>query len=174
MDLSCIPAGKSAAVSFKVTVDEDATEEDVVLNTALVKVYGDEVPEEPWIPVDFIPTNETMHPLSPWVETSHIVDIEGKDPEKEDPEPENPTTEKENPSTEKEKTTTEKNTETTKTTTGTPKSGTTTTKKDEGTISPKGGVQTGIHSHELLYAAIAAGLAGAAILVRRRRKKKNI
>ena len=90
------------------------------------------------------------------------------------PEPENPTTEKEKPSTDKEKTTTEKKTETTKTTTGTPKSGTTTTKKDEGTISPKGGVQTGIHSHELLYAAIAAGLAGAAILVHRRRKKKNI
>ena len=173
-----IPAGKSATVSFKVTVDEDATEEDIVLNTALVKAYGDKVPEEPWNPKEFTPTNETMHPLSPWVETSHTVDVKGKDPEKEDPkkdpEPENPTTEKEKPSTDKEKTTTEKKTETTKTTTGTPKSGTTTTKKDEGTISPKGGVQTGIHSHELLYAAIAAGLAGAAILVHRRRKKKNI
>ena len=94
-------------------------------------------------------TENDVTPENPWVETTYTVDVEPEKPE-------------ETP----EKTTTEKKKETKET----PESGS--KPKDEGSIGPKGTVQTGIRSHELLYAGIAAGLALAAILIRRRRKKK--
>ena len=148
-----IPAGKTATVSFKVTISSDAKESDQIENVALVKVYGDDIPEDPWIPENFVPTNETVHPLNPWVETTYTVDVEKVEPEGKEPDKETP----EKPAKEKE-------------TKPSPKSES--TPKDEGSIGPKGGVQTGIQSHELLYAAIAAGLAFAAVIVHRRRKKK--
>ncbi|MBR5047742.1 MAG: LPXTG cell wall anchor domain-containing protein [Eubacterium sp.] len=150
-----IPAGKKASLSFKVTVDSDAKESDLIENVALVKPYGDDLPEDPWIPEEYVPTNRIIHPLNPWTETTHTVDVEKEDPETKDPGTKDP-----------EKSTTEQ-----KTKKSSPRSGD--TGPDEGTSGPKGGVQTGVHSNELLYAAVAAVLALAAILVRRRRKKRK-
>ena len=158
-----IPAGKTASVSFKVKVSSDAKESDLVENVALVKAYGEKVPDAPWNPDNYVPTNRTIHPLNPWTETTHTVDVE-KEPEKKEPE-------KGDPKKDPEKTTTEKKKETKKSTPSS--SETKKTPKDDGTSGPKGGVQTGVHSNELLYAGIAAALALLAILVRRRRKHKT-
>ena len=159
-----IPAGKAASVSFKVKVSSDAKESDLIENVALVKAYGDKVPDDPWIPENYVPTNRTIHPLNLWTETTHTVDVE-KEAAKKEPEKKEPEKDTETPTTEK-KTETKK-----KTTTSTPKSGG--GAKDDGTSGPKGGVQTGVHSNELLYAGIAAGLALLAIIVRRSRKHKR-
>lgn len=73
-----LSAGASETVSFAVTVSNDATEEDVILNTALVKTADDEDPSKPetWNPDIFVPTNTTEHPLGPWVVTDHTVNVE--------------------------------------------------------------------------------------------------
>ena len=73
-----LSVGTSETVSFAVTVSNDATEEDVILNTALVKTADDEDPSKPetWNPDIFVPTNTTEHPLGPWVVTDHTVNVE--------------------------------------------------------------------------------------------------
>ena len=71
-----IAAGASETVSFKVTVSADATEEDTIKNVALVQPSAEETPENPWDPDLFTPTNETEHPLNPWVEDEQPVDVD--------------------------------------------------------------------------------------------------
>ena len=76
--IGTIPAGKTADAQFTVTVNKDATEDDVVVNTALVHKF-EETPENPWTPEKYTPTNTTTHPLDNWVTTTNTVDV--KDPE---------------------------------------------------------------------------------------------
>ncbi|MEE1227721.1 MAG: hypothetical protein U0K57_02015, partial [Lachnospiraceae bacterium] len=76
--IGTIPAGKTADAQFTVTVNKDATEDDVVVNTALVHKF-EETPEDPWTPEKYTPTNTTTHPLDNWVTTTNTVDV--KDPE---------------------------------------------------------------------------------------------
>ncbi len=73
-----LASGASETVSFSVTVSEEATEEDVIVNTALVKAADEEDPSKPetWNPDGFVPTNTTEHPLGPWVVTDHTVNVE--------------------------------------------------------------------------------------------------
>ena len=73
-----IPAGETADVSFQVTVNADATEDDTIKNVALVNTAEDEDPQDPstWNPDTFVPTNEVDHPLSPWVETEKEVNVD--------------------------------------------------------------------------------------------------
>ena len=73
-----IPAGETANVSFQVTVNADATEDDTIKNVALIKTAEDEDPQDPstWNPDEFVPSNEVDHPLSPWVETEKEVNVD--------------------------------------------------------------------------------------------------
>ena len=71
-----IAAGASETVSFTVTVSDQATEDDIIKNVALVQPSTEETPENPWDPDLFVPTNETEHPLDPWVDDEHEVDVD--------------------------------------------------------------------------------------------------
>ena len=67
-----------AVVSFTVKVSENATEDDTIRNVALVKTpEKDDNTEDPstWVPEDFKETNETLHPLSPWVTDDNEVTV---------------------------------------------------------------------------------------------------
>ena len=77
-----IAAGEAQQVSFSVTVNEEATEDDVIKNTA--QVYeptedevgeDDAVLEEIWNSDQFEDTNTITHPLDDWVITDHEVDV---------------------------------------------------------------------------------------------------
>src|SRR5699024_6670988 len=77
-----IAAGEAQQVSFSVTVNEEATEDDVIKNTAQVyEPTEDEVgqdgavPEEIWNSDQFEDTNTITHPLDDWVITDHEVDV---------------------------------------------------------------------------------------------------
>jgi fimbrial isopeptide formation D2 family protein/uncharacterized repeat protein (TIGR01451 family)/LPXTG-motif cell wall-anchored protein len=82
-----IPAGKSASVSFKVRVDDDAKAEDIIHNVAEVhkatstEVNGTDnytphrVPQELFATAHFDPTNATDHPLRYWVQADNTVTI---------------------------------------------------------------------------------------------------
>ena len=84
-----IPAGKSASVSFKVRVDDDAKAEDIIHNVAEVhkalstEVNGKDnytphrVPQELFATAHFDPTNATDHPLRYWVQADNTVTIPG-------------------------------------------------------------------------------------------------
>lgn len=75
-----IAAGGSETVSFKVTISDEATEEDTICNVALVQPSTEETPENPWDPDLFTPTNETEHPLNPWVEDEQPVEVDNGNP----------------------------------------------------------------------------------------------
>ncbi len=77
-----IAAGEAQQVSFSVTVNEEATEDDVIRNTAQVYEPTEEeigedgaVPEEIWNSDKFEDTNTITHPLDDWVITDHEVDV---------------------------------------------------------------------------------------------------
>ena len=77
-----IAAGEAQQVSFSVTVNEEATEDDVIRNTAQVyeptaEEVGEDgtVPEEIWNSDKFEDTNTITHPLDDWVITDHEVDV---------------------------------------------------------------------------------------------------
>ncbi len=77
-----IAAGEAQQVSFSVTINEEATEDDVIKNTAQVyEPTEDEVgedgtvPEETWNSDQFEDTNTITHPLDDWVITDHEVDV---------------------------------------------------------------------------------------------------
>lgn len=78
--IPAIAAGASETVSFTVTVSDQATEDDIIRNVALVQPSTEETPENPWDPDLFTPTNETEHPLDPWVEEEHEVDVDDGNP----------------------------------------------------------------------------------------------
>ena len=70
--IDTLRAGSTQTVSFAVTVDEKATSEDVILNTAEIKETTDKdlnedgnIPDDLWNE-DFKETNTTKHPLSNW------------------------------------------------------------------------------------------------------------
>lgn len=75
-----IAAGGSETVSFKVTISDEATEEDTIRNVALVQPSTEETPENPWDPDLFTPTNDTEHPLNPWVEDEQPVEVDNGNP----------------------------------------------------------------------------------------------
>ena len=77
-----IAAGEAQQVSFSVTVNEEATEDDVIRNTAQVyepvaEEIGEDgtIPEEIWNSDKFEDTNTITHPLDDWVITDHEVDV---------------------------------------------------------------------------------------------------
>lgn len=77
-----IAAGEAQQVSFSVTVNEEATEDDVIRNTAQVyeptaEEVGEDgtIPEEIWNSDKFEDTNTITHPLDDWVITDHEVDV---------------------------------------------------------------------------------------------------
>ena len=77
-----IAAGEAQQVFFSVTVNEEATEDDVIKNTAQVyeptaEEVGEDgtVPEETWNSDRFEDTNTITHPLNDWVVTDHEVDV---------------------------------------------------------------------------------------------------
>lgn len=77
-----IEPGMTDAVCFTVTVSEDATENDTILNVALVKTADKEDPNDPktWNPDEFTPTNQVEHPLSNWVKDDETVTVTGNEP----------------------------------------------------------------------------------------------
>lgn len=78
--IPAIAAGASETVSFTVTVSDQATEDDIIRNVALVQPSTEETPENPWDPDLFTPTNETEHPLDPWVDVDYPVDVDDGNP----------------------------------------------------------------------------------------------
>lgn len=71
--IDTLRAGSTQTLSFAVTVDEKATSEDVILNTAEIKETTDKdlnedgnIPDDLWNE-DFKETNTTKHPLSNWL-----------------------------------------------------------------------------------------------------------
>ncbi|OUQ68782.1 hypothetical protein B5E53_04440 [Eubacterium sp. An11] len=77
-----IAAGEAQQVFFSVTVNEEATEDDVIKNTAQVyeptaEEIGEDgtVPEKIWNSDRFEDTNTITHPLDDWVVTDHEVDV---------------------------------------------------------------------------------------------------
>ena len=80
--IPAIAAGEAQQVSFSVTVNEEATEDDVIRNTAQVyeptaEEVGEDgtIPEETWSSDKFEDTNTITHPLDDWVITDHEVDV---------------------------------------------------------------------------------------------------
>ena len=76
--IDSIEAGETKDVSFQITVSDSATEEDDIVNTALVKAAENEDPADPstWVPETFVPTNTVEHPLGNWVSAENAVNID--------------------------------------------------------------------------------------------------
>ena len=74
-----VAAGAEETVSFMVRVSDDASGDDIIKNTALVRPSGEAL-EDPWDPEEFTPTNEIIHPLDSWVTDDVPVDVEDNAP----------------------------------------------------------------------------------------------
>lgn len=79
--IDTLRAGSTQTLSFAVTVDEKATSEDVILNTAEIKETTDKdlnedgnIPDDFWNE-DFKETNTTKHPLSNWATDIKTVKV---------------------------------------------------------------------------------------------------
>lgn len=79
--IDTLRAGSTQTLSFAVTVDEKATSEDVILNTAEIKETTDKdlnedgnIPDDLWNE-DFKETNTTKHPLSNWATDIKTVKV---------------------------------------------------------------------------------------------------
>ena len=79
--IDTLRAGSTQTVSFAVIVDEKATSEDVILNTAEIKETTDKdlnedgnIPDDLWNE-DFKETNTTKHPLSNWATDIKTVKV---------------------------------------------------------------------------------------------------
>ena len=79
--IDTLRAGSTQTLSFAVTVDEKATSEDVILNTAEIKETTEKdlnedgnIPDDLWNE-DFKETNTTKHPLSNWATDIKTVKV---------------------------------------------------------------------------------------------------